>query len=593
MSKKNIPKKKIQHKTVKIAPKTQNNNFWMTTSIFLSIILLISIINGGLGLDSPSVSSIKSDIEKLEKSTDNPTLKNSLSELSGSLEPFLEVKKEKVLSSGDKVKLDFYVMSQCPYGTQVEDAIYPVLEKIGERVDFNLNFISTDLGSGNFKSLHGEPETKGNIVQLCAAKYEPDKYMDMIVCQNKNARAIPGNWESCAKENTLDVNSIKSCYEGDEGRQLLSVSSKMSADVNAQGSPTIYLNDVMYQGGRTEVDFFTAICNSISSDRPEACSSIPKPLEFKMYVIEDKRCTSCDSSKILSVTSQIFPGAIVEKLDYTTGKGKELYDAMGVVLMPMYVMEKTAKDDPGFSKVSGALKLIGDYYVILPAAAGATHDPNAEICTNGVDDNADGIIDCKDPKCAPSLECRDEKNQQIDLFIMSDCPYGRKAVEGLKEAVDNFGTELKFDIHYIASEQGDGFKSLHGQYEWEENVRQLCAKDIDSTKYLDYIYCRSINGVRGVDWQSCATSSGFDTTAMQTCFDGKGKDLLREDIKIGNGLSVSASPTWLTNNRFKFSGVDAETIRGNFCQYNPGTPGCENTLSGSSGVPSGAGCGVQ
>ena len=147
------------------------------------------------------------------------------------------------VATEDKVKLDFYVMSQCPYGTQVEDAIYPVLGKLDNDVDFNLHFISTDLGNGEFKSLHGEPETNGNIVQLCAAKYNPDKYMDMIVCQNKNAREIPDNWEQCAKDNNLDVEKIRTCYEGDEGKELHSENIKLANSLGISASPTWLANN--------------------------------------------------------------------------------------------------------------------------------------------------------------------------------------------------------------------------------------------------------------------------------------------------------------------------------------------------------------
>ena len=50
----------------------------------------------------------------------------------------------------------------------------------------------------------------------------------------------------------------------------------------------------------------------------------------------------------------------------------------------------------------------------------------------------------------------------------------------------------------------------------------------------------------------------------------------------------TASPTWLANNQVKFSGIDAETIKKNFCSANPGLDGCENTLSGDSGAPAGS-----
>jgi hypothetical protein len=35
-----------------------------------------------------------------------------------------------VTTTSEKVKLEFYVMSQCPYGTQVEDAVKPALDSL-------------------------------------------------------------------------------------------------------------------------------------------------------------------------------------------------------------------------------------------------------------------------------------------------------------------------------------------------------------------------------------------------------------------------------------------------------------------------------
>ncbi|MBD3260597.1 MAG: thioredoxin domain-containing protein, partial [Candidatus Altiarchaeales archaeon] len=148
----------------------------------------------------------------------------------------------------DKAELTFYVMSQCPYGTQVLDSIAPVLEQAGDYVDFKVDYIATEQSDGSFKALHGQSEVEGNIVQLCAAKYHPQnyKYMDMIVCMDENARNIPDNWEECARQANLDVEKIRSCYEGEEGKELLSESAKRAQQAQASGSPTIYLNGEIY-----------------------------------------------------------------------------------------------------------------------------------------------------------------------------------------------------------------------------------------------------------------------------------------------------------------------------------------------------------
>ena len=177
----------------------------------------------------------------------------------------------KTLSEG-AVKVDFYVMSQCPYGVQVENAIKPVLDALGSNINFNLNFIASDLGDGSFRSLHGQNEVAGDIVQLCAEKHYPSAFMDFVACQNNNAGAIPGNWEECSQQNNLDAEKIRACYEGEEGKQLLSESIKKSEAVGAQGSPTIYINGKSYGGQRTSEAFKSAICAEFAV-KPKECGN--------------------------------------------------------------------------------------------------------------------------------------------------------------------------------------------------------------------------------------------------------------------------------------------------------------------------------
>ncbi|MBT5023194.1 thioredoxin domain-containing protein [Candidatus Woesearchaeota archaeon] len=174
--------------------------------------------------------------------------------------------------SDDAVTVEFYVMSQCPYGTQVEDAIAPVLKSLGENVDFQLNFIGNNQG-GELSSMHGQTEVDGAVVHLCAKKYEPVKYIDLITCMNKNAKAIPGNWKGCAEENGLDVETIEDCYLGEEGQQLTAASFDAASAKGARGSPTIYLNGVPYKGQRTSQGFQQAICAEFA-DAPEACGDV-------------------------------------------------------------------------------------------------------------------------------------------------------------------------------------------------------------------------------------------------------------------------------------------------------------------------------
>ena len=60
----------------------------------------------------------------------------------------------------------------------------------------------------------------------------------------------------------------------------------------------------------------------------------------------------------------------------------------------------------------------------------------------------------------------------LDLFVMSQCPYGVQAETGVLDALGAFGSDLQVNVRFIVSEAGTSFNSLHGQPELDENLRQ-------------------------------------------------------------------------------------------------------------------------
>ena len=78
---------------------------------------------------------------------------------------------------------------------------------------------------------------------------------------------------------------------------------------------------------------------------------------------------------------------------------------------------------------------------------------------------------------------------------------------------------------------------------------------------------------------------------IKACSEGEeGKKYLEENLKVANSLAIGSSPTWLANSKYKFAGIDAQTIKTNLCAHNPTLKGCDKTLSANTqGVPAG-GC---
>jgi hypothetical protein len=474
-----------------------------------------------------------------------------------------EEAKPEANAGGAKVKLTFHVMSQCPFGTQVMNGISPVLKKIGPFVDFRLEYIGQIQGDA-LTSMHGDAEVQGNIIEMCAQKHlaENYKYFGILDCMNKNMRAIPGNWEGCAKEAGL-----KASFEA-------------SQKAGARGSPTMFLNDQPYRGGRGEADYMRAICNELpEGSKPKACSDIPPPVEFEAIILEDKRCTdrNCDTGRLQSSFQSMFPGMKIRKLDWAEDEAKKLYEEEGITYLPVILFGNDVEKGDGYQRLQRFLKpsKSGNWKVF---AGRAQHDPKAEICDNKVDDTGNGKVDCDDETCANNLLCRAEVKGQLEVFVMSECPFGLKALNAMEEVLAAFGKDIKFTVHFIGDERDGKATAMHGQSEVDENIRELCAIENYPDTYMKYILCRNKN-IKG-DWKPCAVD-GIDAAVIEKCFNEGGEQKLLEDYKVAKSLGISGSPTWIANGRHQFSGIDAATVQKNICQHNPDFEGCKTPLSGA------------
>jgi len=311
------------------------------------------------------------------------------------------------------------------------------------------------------------------------------------------------------------------------------------------------------------------------------------------YFIADDRCDApnCDAvfkEGVKGSLQQLFP--TLEFIDYTydSDLGSQFYEKYELTVLPALLFNKKIEAEENYPNLQNYLIAKND---LLDLRLGATFDPltglhSIEFCDNHVDDNGNELTDCDDPICAGNLVCRTEVSNKLDLFVMSHCPYGTKALDAMEEVLESFGDQINFNVHYIASKNEDGtFRSLHGQIEVDENARELCAIEYypEDYEYMEYIWCRDKD--LSADWSDCAA----DFPEVTSCFESEeGYDLLSADIQLGNQLQIGVSPTWIANDRYQFSGIDAETVRQNFCQYNPDlNEACAKELSDAS-IPAGA-----
>jgi Gamma interferon inducible lysosomal thiol reductase (GILT) len=147
--------------------------------------------------------------------------------------------------SAGAVHVDLHVMAQCPYGVQAEAAFKDVVSKLGSDVDLNVEYIGQSQG-GEPSSMHGPNEVKGDLYQVCAKKYAPEKAFDFILCQNENSKEMGSNGAACATKVGAPAPKITACAEGQEGKDLLLASFKRSQDKGVSGSPTVFIAGKKY-----------------------------------------------------------------------------------------------------------------------------------------------------------------------------------------------------------------------------------------------------------------------------------------------------------------------------------------------------------
>ena len=149
---------------------------------------------------------------------------------------------------------------------------------------------------------------------------------------------------------------------------------------------------------------------------------------------------------------------------------------------------------------------------------------------------------------------RPEKKGVVELFVMSQCPFGVLAVNALLDAEQNklLPEGAKLEIHYIGdakkNDKGEyEFSSLHGQPEWEENARQLYIAKHFPGKFRAYLTERN-KDYQSADWQKAAKAAGVDAAKVEKGFD-EAKKLLAEDFAITSKLGLSTSPSFIVDGR--------------------------------------------
>ena len=168
-----IPKLKLQKNTTA----KFRENPWMVSTLVLFVLAVVLIINGsgtgitggaitaaeagellsdlyeksgaqGLELDSVQEVSGVYQVNFLYQGASIPVYITKDGELAGSLNPTVfgdsapEAQPEpEEIPKSDKPEVELFIMSYCPYGTQAEKGILPVVALLGDKIDFKIRAV--------------------------------------------------------------------------------------------------------------------------------------------------------------------------------------------------------------------------------------------------------------------------------------------------------------------------------------------------------------------------------------------------------------------------------------------------------------------
>lgn len=178
----------------------------------------------------------------------------------------------------DKPNVELFVMSHCPYGTQMEKGILPVVKELGSNIDFEIKFV-------NYAMHPTQGEVEEQLNQYCIQKEQNAKYLDYLSCFLGE-----GNGDACLKEVKIDEVKLKACTDktDNEFDVLKNLEDKSSwasgrfpkfmindADnqkYGVQGSPTLVINGVQAESGRDAQSLLNTICSAFTT-QPEGCNT--------------------------------------------------------------------------------------------------------------------------------------------------------------------------------------------------------------------------------------------------------------------------------------------------------------------------------
>ncbi len=256
--------------------------------------------------------------------------------------------------------------------------------------------------------------------------------------------------------------------------------------------------------------------------------SFGKISPINLIIVEDEACVFCQTAPIEKAFGETFKFLKISKISKESSKGKKIIEEQKISVLPAFVFSREIeKDKKGKELISSQ---------ILKKGKGEKYLINEELFAG------------------TSFFIRDLKEKQLDLFMMSECPFGVSAANTIISYLkDNPDKGINLNLHYILDLDEEGkLVSLHGEEEVKEDLRQIVIQKYFNDKLFDYILLRN----KGKSFEEVATELNLNIDEINSRVETEGVEFGKKEISLTNELGIAASPTVLWENRYRLRGVD-------------------------------------
>ena len=485
---------------------------------------------------------------------------------------------------GDRVRLDLFVMSLCPYGMDAERAVIDLLEHTRVAADLNIHFIADEAapievapgevwprevspsmpaaragcaaaatsGSGRFRSLHGQPEIDEARRQLVVRERHPDAHLPYVRC--RNLLGVSGDWRQCAQQLAIDPGTIDSLASGSEGELLFADNIRVANQLDVELSPTLFVDGNEYDGrieplalgrGLCSADPLMEVCAELpvcgadrdcepppgqvaiclQPDTPTARCIHSNPVSFALQVLLDDDCELCDHATFVATTRELFPGARVSEhaLDRENPMLARRY---GVKQLPAYIFSPAFSSTARFSRVRHLLEPREDAFLLAPGVSDATY----WYLRPPIPDRVDLFLPAARFLARPDRGALDLEDRLVDLW---------------REGRD-------VQVHFV------GFPAGLLLSPADELARRACVADVGFSSYRAYATARNAflrqRSPDGSDedvanWRAALENARMDRGQLGDCLP-RSLSRLDRDSALADNLGVAAhSVSVLLGNR--------------------------------------------